>query len=189
MPLRKRAAPAVDNRRVTREIGRTVWPALREVGFDSFTGRNAWRYANEDVDVVNFQSFGGMLADSVGCTSFSFQVNLGLWRESEAFGPSPELDEQGRRRPQEYQCEPHRLTLEKSLSQPWFKPFQSDTSRWPASFKIHRAGLKHVFRRDTHDVPTIWFVLANGSNLDECIADSLAAIRRDGLAWFDALRG
>jgi len=76
----------MDNRKVTRAIGRVVWPALREVGFDSFTGRSAWRYAGKDVDVVNLQSFGGMLADSVGCTSFSFQVNLGVWRPGDAFG-------------------------------------------------------------------------------------------------------
>jgi hypothetical protein len=25
------------------------------VGFDSFTGRNAWRYVDEEVDVVNLQ--------------------------------------------------------------------------------------------------------------------------------------
>jgi hypothetical protein len=78
MPLRKSPAREADNRAVTRAIGRIVWPELREVGFDSFTGRNAWRYVDEDVDVGNFQSFGGMLADSVGCTSFSFQVNLGV---------------------------------------------------------------------------------------------------------------
>jgi len=96
----------MDNRKVTRAIGRVVWPALREVGFDSFTGRSAWRYAGKDVDVVNLQSFGGMLADSVGCTSFSFQVNLGVWRPGDAFGPPRVLDQRGRPRPQEYECEP-----------------------------------------------------------------------------------
>jgi len=178
----------MDNRKVTRAIGRVVWPALREVGFDSFTGRSAWRYAGKDVDVVNLQSFGGMLADSVGCTSFSFQVNLGVWRPGDAFGPPRELDQRGRPRPQEYECEPHRLVLKKSLSQPWFKPFQADASRWPTSFKLHREGLKHVFRSDTHDVPEIWFVLADGSNLEQCLSDALAAIRRDGFRWFDAFR-
>jgi hypothetical protein len=189
MPLRRRSAPAVDNRAVTREIGRVVWPVLRNVGFDSFTGRSAWRYVGEDIDVVNFQSFGGMLADSVGCTSFSFQVNLGVWRPNDALGTPRERDAQGRPRPQEYECDPHRLTLKKSLSQPWFKPFRSDTRRWPASFRIHRKGLQHVFPGDTHDNSYIWFVLEDASNLDECVVDALAAIRRRGLAWFDSLRG
>ena len=91
-------------------------------------------------------------------------------------------------RPQEYECEPHRLMLQKSLSQPWFQPFQSDVSRWPASFRIHREALKSVFRTDTHDVPEIWFVRPDGSNLVECVEDALAAIRREGLPWFDSFR-
>ena len=55
----------VDSRDVTREIRRIVWPALREAGFDSFTGRTSWRYFDRAVDVVNFQSFSASLADSV----------------------------------------------------------------------------------------------------------------------------
>jgi hypothetical protein len=157
------------------------------VGFDSFTGRSAWRYVGDDVDVVTFQSFGGMLADSVGCTSFSFQVNLGLWRPEDAWGPPRTRDSEGRLRPQEYECEPHRRTLEKSLSQPWFRPFRSDASRWPPSFRIHREGLKRVFRSETHDNAYIWFVLPDGSNLQECVEDALVAIRREGLPWFDSL--
>jgi hypothetical protein len=178
----------VDNRAVTRAIRRTVWPVLQKVGFDSFTGRNAWRYVDEDVDVVNFQSFGGMLADSVGCTSFSFQVNLGVWRPSEGLVAVRERDSEGRPRPQEYECEPHRLVLEKSLLQPWFQPFRSGTSHWPSSFQIHREALKRVLRSERHDNAQIWFVLPDGSNLEECIADSVAVIQARGLGWFDSLR-
>jgi hypothetical protein len=178
----------VDNRAVTRTIGRIVWPFLRDVGFDSFTGRNAWRYVGKDVDVVNFQSFGGMLSDSVGCTSFSFQVNLGLWRTGETWRPPREKDPQGRPRPQEYECEPHRLVLEKSLSQPWFRPFQADVSRWPESFRLHRKALKQVFRSETHDNAYVWFVLPDGSNLEECVDDAREVLERDGLPWFESFR-
>jgi len=90
---------------------------LRNVDFDSFTGRNAWRYASGDIDVVNFRSFGGMESDSVGCTSFSFQVNLGLWRATDASTVPREFDAGGRPRPQDYECEPHRLALRKSCDQ------------------------------------------------------------------------
>ena len=188
MPLRKSPAREVDNRAVTRAIERTIWPVLRDVGFDSFTGRNAWRYVGEDVDVVNVQSFGGMLADSVGCTSFSFQVNFGAWRRDDALTQPREHDSRGRPRPQEYECEPHRLRLEKSLSQPWFRPFRSDTSRWPSSFRLHREALKQVFRSDMHDVAGIWFVLSDGSNLENCVADAMDAIKQQGLPWFETLR-
>jgi hypothetical protein len=188
MRLRRAPSRRIDNRAVTRAIGRTVWPALEEVGFDSHTGRTAWRYVGEDIDVVNFQSFGGMLADEVGCTSFSFQVNLGLWRKDDAWGQPRDVDAQGRPRPREYECEPHRLCLQKSLSQPWFRPFQADASRWPKSFRLHREGLKHVFPSDTHDRPAIWFVLEDGSNLEECVDDALAVLGNQGLRWFDSRR-
>jgi hypothetical protein len=69
----------VDSRDVTREIRRVVWPVLRAEGFDSFTGRFAWRYVESAVDVLNFQSFTASVADGVGCTPFSFGLNLGVW--------------------------------------------------------------------------------------------------------------
>src|ERR671915_1504383 len=186
--LRRRAERSVDNRAVTRAIGRIVWPQLRNVGFDSFTGRNAWRYVGDEVDVVNFQSYGGRLADSVGCTSFSFQVNLGLWRPADALSTPRDTDAAGRPRPQEYECEPRRRFLKKSLSQPWFRPFRSDVSRWPKSFRLHRAALKHVFGSATHDNMYVWFVLPDGSNLTECVEDALLALTREGLPWFESLR-
>jgi hypothetical protein len=69
----------VNARAVTRAIRRDVWPVMRTVGFDSFTGRTTWRYIGAAVDVVNFQSFSASNADAVGCTPFSFSLNLGVW--------------------------------------------------------------------------------------------------------------
>jgi hypothetical protein len=143
---------------------------------------------DSDVEVVNFQAFGGMDSDSIGCTSFSFRVNLGLWRATDALVPPREHDAEGRPRPQEYECEPHRFVLQKSLSQPWFRPFASDTSNWPASFRAHQAALKTVFPSNTHDVQDIWFVLADGSNLKECVEDARRALKTQGLSWFDEFR-
>jgi hypothetical protein len=121
----------VDARDVTREIGRVVWPTPRGDGFAAFTGRTAWRYIGDAIDVVNFQPFSASLADAVGCTTFSFAVNLGVWLPPDAWDQlEPKRDAQGRLRPAEYQCEPHRRRLEKSLAQPWFTPFSSDTRRW-----------------------------------------------------------
>jgi hypothetical protein len=188
MRLRRSPSLEITNRVVTRAIGSMVWPVLEAVGFESHTGRTAWRYIGRDIDVVNFQSFGGMLADEVGCTSFSFQVNLGMWRRDDAWNVPRDADAQGRPRPQEYECEPHRLHLAKSLSQPWFRPFHRDASRWPKSFRLHREGVKQVFRSDTHDNPYIWFVLEDGSNLEECIEDAVSVLRSQGLPWFDSCR-
>jgi hypothetical protein len=177
----------VDARGVTREIRRLVWPALREEGFAAFTGRSAWRYVDDDIDVVNFQSFSASLADTIGCTTFSFGVNLGVWLADDDAPKEPRRDTDGRLRPEEYQCR-HRLELEKSLAQPWFKPFTRDSRRWLPSLRRHRQGLEQVFRRDQHDRPDIWFVLEDGSNLGDCLDDALQVIRAEGLPWFEATR-
>ena len=62
---------------INRLIRHLVWARLRDVGFDRRTARTAWRRWSEGVDVVNFQSFNSYLAGGVGCTTFSFAVNLG----------------------------------------------------------------------------------------------------------------
>jgi hypothetical protein len=177
----------VDARAVTGAIRRIVWPRLRDAGFEAFTGRSAWRYVGDDVDLVNVQSFGGTLSDAVGCTSFSFAVNVGVWRPADAASVPARHDARGRPRPHDYECVPHRRKLHKSLSQPWFQPFRQDVRRWPPSFRLHREGLKRALRTDTHDRPDIWFVLPDGSNLEECVLDALGAIERDGLPWLESL--
>lgn len=179
----------MDSRGVTRGIRRVVWPVLREHGFTAFTGRTAWRYVGDAIDVINVQSFSASLADAVGCTTFSFSVNLGVWVPANAH-ENVELkrDTEGRLRPAEYQCVPHRRRLEKSLAQPWFKPFGSDTRRWLPALCVHRRGLKKVLRKDTHDRSDTWFVLPDGSNLEECLEDALRAIRDEGLRWCEQTR-
>ena len=179
----------MDSRDVTRAIRRLVWPVLREHGFAAFSGRSAWRYVGDSVDVVNFQSFSASLADAVGCTTFSFSVNLGVWLPPDASEElEPKRDAQGRLRPAEYQCVPHRRRLQKSLAQPWFKPFSSDTRAWLPSLRLHRKGLEKVLRKDTHDRRDTWFVLPDGSNLEQCLEDVLRAMREEGLPWFEQIR-
>lgn len=177
----------MDSRDVTQGIRRVVWPELRQQGFTAFTGRTAWRYVGEAIDVVNFQSFGASLADAVGCTTFSFSINLGVWVPQAPRRREPKLDRAGRPRPAEYQCH-HRHRLEKSLAQPWFRPFNADMRRWLPSLRRHREGLKKALRGDVHDRADIWFVLSDGSNLDACLDDAVHAIYEDALPWFDSTR-
>jgi hypothetical protein len=96
---------------------------LRDEGFDSFTGRSAWRYVGAAVDVVNFQSFSASIADAVGCTPFSFSVNLCVWTPGDV-PPTLKPDPAGRPRPQEWECR-RRTRLTKSIAQPWFEPFSA----------------------------------------------------------------
>jgi len=178
----------VDSRDVTREIRRIVWPALREAGFDSFTGRTSWRYFDRAVDVVNFQSFSASLADSVGCTPYSFSLNLGVWVIGDTEARVLKPDKQGRPRPAEWESTV-RTRLAKSVLQPWFEPFSdASSSRWPRALRIHREGLKRVMRSDRHDREDTWYVFSDGSNVVAMVADALRAIRETGLPWLEVSR-
>jgi len=80
------------------------------VEFSKFSPKTAWRYTPEQIHVVNFQSFSSYLANGVGCTTFSFALNLGIFfRAIPAYypatkGPDPSI------KPQEYHCHfRHRL--------------------------------------------------------------------------------
>src|SRR4051812_46815994 len=68
----------VTSKDVDRVIRAEVWPFVREQGF-IVRGRTARRYWPDAVDVVNFQSYSAQQAMVHGITSFSFQVNLGVW--------------------------------------------------------------------------------------------------------------
>jgi hypothetical protein len=102
----------MDSKVVNKLIRSEVWPVLRRQGFSKFDGRNAWRYRGPLVDVVNFQSFNSHLADGVGCTTFSFALNLGVFLRGSTFGRRVKRDSIGLARPQEYECS-FRVNLKK----------------------------------------------------------------------------
>ena len=105
----------MDGKVVSREIRREVWPLLRSSGFTRFTSRTAWRESGDRIDVVNFQSFNSYLAESVGCTTFSFALNLGCCL---AYIPLSFSGGKKRRQfPAEYECH-FRYHLSKSIKQP-----------------------------------------------------------------------
>jgi hypothetical protein len=107
----------MDSRVVGRKIQEEIWPLLRNHGFADFTMRTAWRRLPEQIHVVNFQSFNSYLAAGVGCTTFSFALNLGIYFRSIpadypfSGGPDPTV------RPQEYHCH-FRHRLLKGIDQP-----------------------------------------------------------------------
>ena len=106
----------MDSSSVNKEIRRVIWPALRNTGFTQFTARSAWRYVPGKIDVVNFQSFNSYLARGVGCTTYSFALNLGC-----SFDTIPRLktveEKKGYLRPKEWECH-FRLRLHKTIRQP-----------------------------------------------------------------------
>jgi hypothetical protein len=104
---------------VNKEIKSVIRPLLQDAGFTQFTTRTAWRYPGEKIDVVNFQSFNSYLANSVGCTTYSFCVRLGC-----SFDAIPRSErvksKDGLFRTEEYECH-FRLTLQKTIRQPNLK--------------------------------------------------------------------
>jgi hypothetical protein len=106
----------VDSKVVNRSIRDRVRPFLKAHGFAVFTSRSAWRYCGTRIEVVNFQSFNTYLAEVVGCTTFSFAINLGIYFLAiPARFPLPRNKDDGPM-PAEYQCH-FRRQLAKSISQ------------------------------------------------------------------------
>ena len=109
----------MDSTEVNKRIKAVIWPLMRDSGFSQFTSRTAWRYGPQRIDVVNFQSFNSYLANSVGCTTYSFCVRLGS-----SFEAIPKWERVKRKdgllRPEEYECH-FRIALQKSVTQPKLK--------------------------------------------------------------------
>ncbi len=175
----------MDARGVNRALRARVWPLLRQRGFDVFTDRAAWRYTPQAIDVIEVQSV-GPAADGVGCTSFSFGAKVSSYPSFAPMSPNarrPGPD--GRPRPH-YWDAILLCGLEKTLSQPWFAPFaRPPATATAASVLKNREGLMQVIRHDTHDRLDTWYVLEDGSNLDEVIEDLLRAIVDTGLPTLD----
>jgi hypothetical protein len=158
---------------------------LKSHGFTRRTERVAWRDIGDSVDVIEVNLI-GPLADTIGCTSYSFGAfvaSLPGYLTSDHQRADPDRG----RRPHYWECE-LKMELSKTLAQPWFRPFASPArSNVPESFVKHRQGLMRVLRRDVHDRIDIWFVREDGANLSLCVADLLLVIERDGLPLLQRL--
>jgi len=93
----------MDSKVVNREIKKFIWSALKSAGFELFTSRAAWRYGDEKIDVVEFQSFNKYNADVLGVTTFSFAVRLGSFPLYIPPQWPPKLKD-GRQIPSEAEC-------------------------------------------------------------------------------------
>ena len=109
----------MDSRDVSRAIRARIRPRLKAAGFDRFTARTAWRFRGPAINLVNFQSFNSYIASGVGCTTFSFAVNLGLhYTFLPAFDNATFYGRDNL--PREYHCA-FRRALRKSLARESFR--------------------------------------------------------------------
>jgi hypothetical protein len=153
---------------------------LREKGFTDRTDRVAWRRDSDGIDVVEITSIGAGY-DNIGCTSFSLMAFAAARLNWAPMIPTqPPLE-----RPHYWNCEPLVHQLHKTLEQPWFSPFTRPVENLTPAMRLHREGLEHVLRHDTHDRSDIWFILDDGSNLDGVLEDLTKAILDAGLKFID----
>jgi hypothetical protein len=69
----------MDSKIVTKEINSCIRPLLKKNGFDKWTSRTFWRYGDERIDIIDFQSFNSYNAEVIGCTTFSIAINLSCY--------------------------------------------------------------------------------------------------------------
>ena len=165
-------------REVNRALRQKFWPVLEKKGFNEHTDRVGWRRNPGVIDVVELSSVGAH-SDIIGCTSFSISACVAAhspWMPTIARLRETPL------RPHYWDCDPFVRHLDKQLKQPWFAPFTRPPENLTPPMRAHRAGLEHVVRRDVHDRSDIWFVLEDGSNLDEVLQDLTATVVEVGLA-------
>lgn len=68
----------MENRHVNKSIAKKIKPLLQQRGFEAVSARNYLRYKKDRIEVINFQSFNSYQAEGMGCTTFSFAINLGI---------------------------------------------------------------------------------------------------------------
>jgi hypothetical protein len=182
-----RAHVAISPKDLTRGLRRTLWPALKTQGFTERTERVAWRRADGDIDVVEVQVV-GQDADAAGCTPISFSVYVACYPRF-LVGTDPSVPaRQDLLRPRYWHCDPFDRAMQKTIKQPWFRPFsEPPPGTMLRSFRLHREGLMRVLRRDVHDRPDIWYVREDGSNLDEDLRDLTTVVLSNGLAFLGTI--
>ena len=148
----------MDSKFVSAAIRAEIRPFLKEEGFSRFTGRTAWRYHDDRIDVVNFQSFNSYNAEVIGCTTYSFALNLGTY-----FGYIRDQFDADKN----------------NLQNPDFRP---------AEYICHfRGGLTRSFWQWQLQRRDIWYIDRKGKSLEKSIRDTRRALARDGMPWFDGL--
>jgi hypothetical protein len=121
-----------------------------------FSSRTAWRHRPDRIEVVNFQSFNAHHAAVIGCTTYSFVVNLGCYVLAipPQYEPDRMKEKKGRLLPEEYRCH-FRGRISPSKDQ-----------------RVHRE-------------KGLWSIDATGSNLDPSLEDVWGVLEGSGLPWFE----
>lgn len=146
----------MDIKVVNKVINKNIWSFLKELGFIMFTSRSAWRFNQDTIEIINFQSFNSYLAEVLGCTTYSFTVNLAIYftKIPDKFPKTTIKEKNGFLLPEESDCD-FRKCLVKGLIQ------------------------EEIKRRD------IWYIDTMGNNIELAMDDVKQMLISDGLKWFE----
>jgi hypothetical protein len=151
----------MDIKIVNKYIKTEIWPVLKDQGFSIFSPKTAWRYIDDEfIHVINFQSFNEYNASIIGCTTFSFSVNIGLYNLAIFNGTQPKR-KKGRLIPNEYECH--------------FR------NRLTCSYKQKK---ETIFNKN-FDRNDIWYVKQKGENLSKVFIDVKDQIMHNALPWYN----
>ena len=181
----------IEAKDVNRALRGTLWPALKAHGFTERTERVAWRDAHESINVVEVQAV-GRHSEQVGCPPMSLSVFVAAYPpylpEAQLVGDlaSAIPTRGGRLRPHYWHCDPFNMSMQKTISQPWFRLFSRPADqRRPLSFRLHEAALRRLTSRAAHDLPDVWYMRDDGSNLDDNLRDLTSVVLTVGLDLLD----
>ena len=146
----------MDSKLGNSHMKRRFWPLLKEAGFGVFTARTAWRHHDNGIDVVNFRSFNSYNAGAIGCTRYSFAINLGCYFKTIApqFEPDRIKSKSGELLPQELNCH-------------------------------LRGRLCRTFKQPELALRDIWYIDAGEKYLGWAMTDVEALLPAKALPWFD----
>ena len=114
--------------------------------------------------MVTFPSMNAYIADGVGCTPYSFSGEVGVYYAALAEGEPKDW-------PRDYDLH-FRGVIGKTVRQPIFHPWATSASE------------VEEWQRDR---PDVWYVLPDGSNLDEVVDDARASLMAIGLPFIDSV--
>jgi hypothetical protein len=155
---RKRHRPlaaTIERRWVRDRYQQSIWPLLRDHGFDKFHDCGAWRHRDRRIDVIYLRFFSKPDSMKWGVTPFSFALEAGVYFPFiPPVNPLQIKAEDGEMLPQEVDCHIRRGSIERGLKQ----------------------------RKNR--IPNIWCVEPDGSNIEEILKDARAQLIELAVPWF-----
>lgn len=146
---------------LTKEIQSTVFSVLKEYGFETFSGRKAWKYFDNKIYLLAITGVGSNFSEVTGYPSISITSSINIYYIN--FPDNKEckkISKTGKRLPDETECH-YRFSLEKINQQ-----------------ENIIKNIKHPIDKKRRDV---WWIEPNGNNIESVMSDIIQAIKTQAL--------